>query len=128
MYAKSAMRQYQQVDTHAQVLEASPHRLIQMLMEGGLSRLAQAKGAMSRGQIAEKGVLVGKAIDIIGGLREGLDMEKGGEIAANLNNLYLYMTRCLIEANKTNDESKLDEVAKLLRTIKEGWDGIAPVA
>ncbi|MBA1247947.1 flagellar export chaperone FliS [Pseudomonas luteola] len=128
MYAKSAMRQYQQVDTHAQVLEASPHRLIQMLMEGGLSRLAQAKGAMSRGQIAEKGVLVGKAIDIIGGLREGLDMEKGGEIAANLNNLYLYMTRCLIEANKTNDESKLDEVAKLLRTIKEGWDGIAPAA
>ncbi|MBH3437063.1 flagellar export chaperone FliS [Pseudomonas luteola] len=128
MYAKSAMRQYQQVDTHAQVLEASPHRLIQMLMEGGLSRLAQAKGAMGRGQIAEKGVLVGKAIDIIGGLREGLDMEKGGEIAANLNNLYLYMTRCLIEANKTNDESKLDEVAKLLRTIKEGWDGIAPAA
>lgn len=128
MYAKSAMRHYQQVNTHAQVIEASPHRLIQMLMEGGLSRLAQAKGALSRGQIAEKGVLIGKAIDIIGGLRESLDPEKGGEIALNLNDLYLYMTQRLIEANQHNDEAKIDEVAKLLRTIKEGWDGIAPAA
>ncbi|WP_313548560.1 flagellar export chaperone FliS [Pseudomonas sp.] len=128
MYAKSALHHYQQVNTHAQVLEANPHRLIQMLMEGGLSRLAQAKGAMSRGQIAEKGILIGKAIDIIGGLRECLDPEKGGQIASNLNELYLYMTRRLIEANRHNDEAKIDEVAKLLRTIKEGWDGIAPVA
>jgi len=128
VYAKSALHHYQQVNTHAQVLEANPHRLIQMLMEGGLSRLAQAKGAMSRGQIAEKGILIGKAIDIIGGLRECLDPEKGGQIASNLNELYLYMTRRLIEANRHNDEAKIDEVAKLLRTIKEGWDGIAPVA
>lgn len=126
MYAKSAMRHYQQVNTHAQIIEASPHRLIQMLMEGGLSRLAQAKGALSRGQIAEKGILIGKAIDIIGGLRESLDPEKGGQIALNLNDLYLYMTQRLIEANQHNDEAKIDEVAKLLRTIKEGWDGIAP--
>lgn len=126
MYAKSAMRHYQQVNNHAQVLEASPHRLIQMLMEGGLSRLAQAKGALNRGQTAEKGVLIGKAIDIIGGLRESLDPEKGGQIAVNLNDLYLYMTQRLVEANQHNDEAKIDEVAKLLRTIKEGWDGIAP--
>jgi flagellar protein FliS len=128
MYTQSAMRHYQQVSTQAQVLEASPHRLIQMLMEGGLSRLAQAKGAMSRGQIAEKGVLIGKAIDIIGGLREALDPEKGGQIAGNLNELYVYMTTSLIEANRKNDMAKIDEVAKLLRTVKEGWDGIAPAA
>ncbi|WP_312507843.1 flagellar export chaperone FliS [Pseudomonas luteola] len=126
MYAKSAMRHYQQVNTHAQVLEASPHRLVQLLMETGLTRLAQAKGAMVRGQVAEKGVLIGKAIDIIGGLREALDPEKGGKIALNLNDLYVYMTQRLIEANQHNDETKIDEVAKLLRTVKEGWDGIAP--
>lgn len=128
MYTQSAVRHYQQVSIQAQVLEATPHRLIQMLMEGGLSRLAQAKGAMSRGQIAEKGVLIGKAIDIIGGLREALDPEKGGQIASNLNELYVYMTASLIEANRKNDMAKIDEVAKLLRTIKEGWDGIAPAA
>jgi flagellar protein FliS len=29
-----ALRQYQKVNTHAQISEASPHRLVQMLMEG----------------------------------------------------------------------------------------------
>ena len=71
MNAMAALRQYQTVNTQAQVTDASPHRLIQMLMEGGLSRLAQAKGAMLHGQSAQKGELISKAIGIIGGLREG---------------------------------------------------------
>ncbi len=73
MNAMMAMRQYQSVNTQAQAIEASPHRLIQMLLEGGLSRLAQARGAMERGQVAEKGELIGKSIGIIGGLRDALD-------------------------------------------------------
>lgn len=44
MYAMSAMKQYQQVGVQAQVNDADPHRLIQMLMQGGLDRIAQAKG------------------------------------------------------------------------------------
>ena len=60
-----ALRQYQKVSSHAQVSEASPHRLVQMLMEGGLDRMAQAKGALSRGDIAQKGLTLGKAIEII---------------------------------------------------------------
>ena len=83
MNAMAALRQYQTVNTQAQVADASPHRLIQMLMEGGLSRLAQAKGAMLHGQAAQKGELISKAIGIIGGLREGLDLQRGGEVAAN---------------------------------------------
>src|SRR5690606_28563839 len=79
-----AMKQYQTVSVHAQVTEADPHRLIQMLMEGGLQRLAQAKGAMEYGNVALKGELIGKAMGIIGGLRDALDKDKGGEIASNL--------------------------------------------
>jgi len=71
-----ALRQYQKVNSHAQISEATPHRLVQMLMEGGLDRMAQAKGAMARGDIAEKGLMLGKAIDIIIGLRDGLQPEK----------------------------------------------------
>ena len=85
MNAMAALRQYQTVNTQAQLSDASPHRLIQMLMEGGLSRLAQARGAMQRGQVAAKGELISKAIGIIGGLREGLNLQSGGEIAANLS-------------------------------------------
>ncbi|CAM5559591.1 Flagellar protein FliS OS=Stutzerimonas stutzeri OX=316 GN=CXK95_10375 PE=3 SV=1 [Stutzerimonas stutzeri] len=125
MNAMAAMRQYQQVGVKAQVTEADPHRLIQMLMQGGLDRIAQARGAMEREAFAEKGVLIGKAINIIGGLRDVLDKEAGGELATNLERLYEYMTMRLFEASRHNNVSKLDEVAKLLGEIKSGWDGIA---
>ncbi len=125
MNAMLAMKQYQQVGVQAQVTEASPHRLIQMLMQGGLDRIYQAKGALEYGRVAEKGELIGKSIAIIGGLREALDHEVGGELAANLDRLYDYMIRRLTEANRKNDTVALAEVAGLLQEVKSGWDGIA---
>ncbi len=125
MNAMTAMRQYQSVNTQAQAIEASPHRLIQMLIEGGLTRLAQARGAMERNQIALKGELVSKAIAIVGGLRQGLNVEKGGELAENLDRLYEYMTTRLMEANLKNDPVILEEVSELLREVKNGWDAIS---
>ncbi|WP_312143531.1 MULTISPECIES: flagellar export chaperone FliS [Stutzerimonas stutzeri subgroup] len=126
MNAMAAMRQYQQVGVKAQVTEADPHRLIQMLMQGGLDRIAQAKGAMEREAFAEKGVLIGKAINIIGGLRDALDQDVGGDLVANLDRLYEYMTMRLFEASRHNDVEKLNEVGKLLGEIKVAWDQIAP--
>ncbi|WP_341303415.1 flagellar export chaperone FliS [Pseudomonas sp. TMP25] len=125
MNAMSALKQYQTVNTQAQTTEASPHRLIQMLMEGGLTRLAQARGAIERDQVALKGEFISKAIGIIGGLREGLNLELGGEVAVNLDNLYEYMTTRLVEANVQNIVAPLDEVSGLLRNVKSGWDAIA---
>ncbi|NNA68168.1 flagellar export chaperone FliS [Pseudomonas gessardii] len=123
-----ALRQYQKVNSHAQVSEASPHRLVQMLMEGGLDRMAQAKGALSRGDIAQKGLMLGKAIEIISGLRDGLEPEKAEDPAAvqRLDALYAYMSNRLVEANGVNDADMIDEVARLLITVKSGWDAIAP--
>lgn len=125
MNAMTAMKQYQSVNTQAQAADASPHRLIQMLMEGGLSRLAQARGALERGQTALKGELIGKVIAIVGGLRAGLNLEQGGEIAANLDGLYEYMMLRLVQANVQNDGAPLEEVAGLLRNIKSSWDAIS---
>ena len=120
-----ALRQYQKVNVHAQASEASPHRLVQMLMEAGLDRIAQAKGAIGRKDIPAKGVLIGKAIDIMGGLREGLDMENSADTLSSVDNLYIYMMQRLAEANIKSDPKILDEVASLLITVKEGWDAIA---
>ncbi|WP_434558103.1 flagellar export chaperone FliS [Pseudomonas sp. Z5-35] len=120
-----ALRQYQKIGAQAQTSEASPHRLVQMLMEGGLDRIAQAKGAMERKDIPNKGVLISKAIGIVGGLREGLDLENQAGSVAELDALYAYMMKRLAEANAKTDPKILDEVADLLRTVKEGWDGIA---
>lgn len=123
-----ALRQYQKIGAQAQTSEASPHRLVQMLMEGGLDRIAQAKGAMERKDVANKGVFIGKAIGIIGGLREGLDLEKQAESVSELDSLYAYMMKRLAEANLRTDPKILDEVADLLRTVKDGWDAIAAPA
>ncbi|QIB04395.1 flagellar export chaperone FliS [Pseudomonas fluorescens] len=120
-----ALRQYQKIGAQAQTSEASPHRLVQMLMEGGLDRIAQAKGAMERKDIANRGILISKAIGIVGGLREGLDLENQAESVAELDTLYAYMMKRLAEANVKADPKILDEVAGLLRTVKEGWDAIA---
>ena len=119
-----ALKQYQQVSTQSGVAYASPHRLIQMLMEGAFERIATAKGCIQRHDIPGKGEQIGKAIDIIGGLREALNLEAGGELAANLEALYEFMQRRLLEANLRSDIAILDEVADLLRPIKEGWDAI----
>jgi flagellar protein FliS len=121
-----ALRQYQKISSHAQTSEASPHRLVQMLMEGGLDRMAQAKGAMARKDFANKGIFISKAIGIIGGLREGLDLDTDPTDALrNQDNLYHFMMKRLTEANVKNDPKILDEVARLLITVKEGWDAIA---
>ena len=120
-----ALRQYQKIGSQAQTSEASSHRLVQMLMEGGLDRIAQAKGAMSRKEIANKGIFISKAIGIVGGLRDGLDLEKEPtEALIRQDKLYHYMMTRLAEANAHNDQKMLDEVAGLLITVKEGWDAI----
>ena len=127
MNPMKALRAYQKVNSHAQISEASPHRLIQMLFEGGLDRLAQTKGAMARGDIAQKCLLITKCIDIITGLRQGLNEEKAEDPAAiqQLDSLYEYMNSQLLKANLNNDPEIIDEVARLLTTLKSGWDAIA---
>lgn len=119
-----ALRQYQKIGAQAQTSEASPHRLVQMLMEGGLDRIAQASGSMQRKDLAGKGIAIGKAIGIIGGLRDGLDRDNMTDELNRLDNLYLYMTRRLSEANMHNDPAILEEVRGLLATVKEGWDAV----
>jgi len=121
---QTALNQYRTVGVQSTILDATPHRLIQMLMEGVLDRLHSAKGCMAQGKMAEKGKLIGAAISIVEGLRASLDMNAGGEIAGNLDALYEYMNRRLFEANVKNDAAAVEEVANLMAEIKAGWDAI----
>jgi len=118
------LRAYQQINTQTSITDADPHRLIQLLYNGALERINMAKARMQAKDFEGKGKLISKAIEIIGGLRSFLDFEKGGDLAPRLEGLYDYMERTLFEANARNDVAKLDEVAKLLHAMKEGWDGI----
>lgn len=121
MTNQSAAASYQSVKTHASAEAASPHKLIEMLFDGALERIAQAKGAMEYGQIEMRNNKINSAISVVGGLRESLDHDNGGEIAANLDGLYVYVQNTLSRANYNNDPAKLEEAAALLGEIRSAW-------
>lgn len=124
MNASVAMKQYRQNHVQGGIEDASPHRLVQMLMEGALEKILTAKGFMSANNIARKGENISWAISIIDSLRSCLNVEAGGEFAENLASLYNYMEQQLLQANIKNDPKILDEVAQLMIQIKSGWDAI----
>ncbi|MDO6514518.1 MULTISPECIES: flagellar export chaperone FliS [unclassified Neptuniibacter] len=120
----NALKEYKSVDLRATVETASPHKLISMLLEGALTSLAKAKGSIERKQIEERTEHLNKASDIIVGLKGALDLEKGGEVAANLDELYNYMIRQLIVANRENNADKVQEVMGLILEIRQGWSSM----
>ena len=128
MNQKAALSQYRNINTQLAIEQASSHRLVQMLMEGALQRMAEARGAMQRKATAEKGEAIGKAISIIGGLRDSLKHEVKSDLPQKMDNLYVYITMRLLDANRQNDAASLDELIHLMKTLKEGWDGIGSQA
>ena len=112
---------YTQTNIESIVHEATPHKLIEMLFKGAKDALSQAVGAIERKDFEAKSKKISKAAEIILNLRTYLDKEKGGEVANNLNELYTYMAKVLIDANRTNDTEKLREVSALLDTVADGW-------
>lgn len=122
--ALSGIDEYTRLALRTDVETASPHRLILLLMDGAIDKLRAARAAMTRGNIAAKGTNITWAMSIIDGLRASLNLERGGQIAANLDALYDYMIRTLVTANLHNDDTKLGEVERLLGEIRSGWKGI----
>ena len=115
---------YTQTNIESIVHEATPHKLISMLLKGATDALAQAIGAIERKDFEGKSKKISKATEIILNLQTYLDSEKGGEVADNLNELYTYMVKALIDANRTNDLEKLREVSGLLDTVADGWTSV----
>ncbi len=120
------LQHYQKMNADQAVSGADPHRLIVMLMQGVIEKVAKAKGYLQQGNRAEKAQQISWAISILDGLRMSLDKEQGGEIAQNLDDLYGYMEEQLLTANVKDDANLLEEVASLMKTILSGWMEIAP--
>ncbi|KDE40449.1 Flagellar biosynthesis protein FliS [Nitrincola lacisaponensis] len=118
--------QYKQIGVETALVNASPHRLIQMLYEGALTQLANAKGAIQNDQIELLSVSIKKTSNILIGLEEGLDLEKGGEIASNLQALYRFLQTELIAAQSTQSVEKIDAMISVLVELKSAWDAIEP--
>ncbi len=124
----SSIAAYKSVAAHGVALEATPHQLICMLMDGALDRLVSAKGCIERGESVDKAVLLHRVGEIISELSCSLDHSVGGEVSKNLDRLYDYMMRRVLHANINNDLAAIEEVTKLLGNIRNAWVAIPPAA
>jgi flagellar secretion chaperone FliS len=126
-YARnSKLAAYQSVSVHGGVASADPHRLVLMLMDGALERMAIARGCIERGQIAKKAQALHQCVNIVNELRGSLNLAQGGSLAQNLSELYDYMLRQLLRANIDSDSEFIKEVASLMSEVRGAWVAIAP--
>jgi flagellar secretion chaperone FliS len=112
---------YQQVQVHSR----SPIELVVMLYDGAIDSLGRAGDALRRRDLPAKRDHVARALAIVGQLQSTLDMDAGGDIARDLDNLYLYLTGRIVEASARLDPMPLEEASRLLVTLREGWAQIA---
>lgn len=118
-------RMYHQVGVETGVAGANPHTLTLMLLDGFINVVRLARQALRDGHTADKGRHIGHASRILDeGLKAPLDLQAGGELAANLHDLYAYLLVRLMHANLHNDATALDEVLRLIEPVREGWVGI----
>jgi flagellar protein FliS len=104
-----------------QVNTASPEQLLILLYNGAIRFLNEAEGAMQEGHVAQRGLMISRTINIINELCATLDHEIGGEISANLEALYNYMNRELLQANIKDDLKRLGQVKAMLTDLRDTW-------
>ncbi|HHA3413195.1 TPA: flagellar export chaperone FliS [Salmonella enterica subsp. enterica serovar Muenchen] len=127
MIAMRGSEVYAKVSLQSRLSGATSYQLISILFEGAHNAIQCAKIYAQNGNVARRGEMISKAINIIdNGLRSALDHEQGGEIAANLDRLYEYMLRTLLQANLKHDQTLLFHVDELLVGIAETWEKINP--
>ncbi len=107
------------------VTTQSKGRLVVMLYEGAIKFLKLAIKELEAGNYEAKGQYISRALDIINELNAVLDMNSGGEIAANLRSLYVFMIGRLSDANIKRDASIISDVIRLLEELNQGWKVIA---
>lgn len=116
---------YKRVGAQTSVEGASPHQVICLLFEALVQSLNSARGCLSRGDIDGKGQSIGKAVRILEeGLKAGLDVESGGDLAVNLRGLYNYSILRLTTANLKNDITLIEEVTQLIVPVFDAWKSI----
>jgi flagellar protein FliS len=114
------------VSIQGNVAGADPHRLVLMLMDGVMDRLANARGCIERHETARKAQLLHSCVILLGELRGSLNLAQGGALARNLSELYDYMVRQVLRANVESNVEYVKEVSSLMAEVRSAWTAIAP--
>jgi flagellar protein FliS len=103
------------------VLTAPPEQLVLMLYDGALRFIARASIAMREQGPVAAAEPIKRAQAIVEELLSALDHDAGGEIADRLQAIYVYCLRLLPEAQLHADVERLEQVASMLRELREAW-------
>ena len=107
------------------VTTATGVELVVLCYEQAIKSLSEAKVYYEQKEYIQKGKALQNALDIIGELKVALDFERGGEIAKNLDAIYAYIMKTLLEAGIKRQLDSFDHSIQILRELKEAWEGIA---
>jgi flagellar secretion chaperone FliS len=121
-FGTRSVKTYNAVGIETAVAGANPHQLISLLFDELQKQLLSARCSMSAGDISAKGRAIGRAVRILEeGLKAGLDIQRGGALAGNLQRLYDYCIFQVSQANLRNDTAMIDEVVQLIQPVADGW-------
>ena len=124
MSYQEAYGDYHAVNLDAQTSRASPVELVLLLTDGLLDELARARAHIAAKRYEQKAASIDKCVEIINGLSSSLDFEQGGETVANLAGIYEFCATHLHGAGIKMDPAMVDEVVRVLTTIRQGWKGV----
>jgi flagellar biosynthetic protein FliS len=127
MYSKTGQSAYAQVSLESQVAGATPHQLITLLLEGAVSAMMRAKIYFETGNIAKRGEMISRAINIIdNGLRASLNHEVGGQVTEEMESLYEYVSRSLLLLNLEKKPEELPHLIEIMTNLSTTWKEIEP--
>lgn len=121
MYQGAASQRAKMAYQSSQVQMEDPMGLIVRLYDGMLGFLRQGAARLDAGDKIGAAEPIRRATDIVGELQGVLDLERGGEIAANLDRLYGYCRRRILEAHLAAQADGLEEVARLMAPLRDAW-------
>lgn len=115
--ARKARQAYQSTQVEAE----DSLGLVIKLYDGAIGFLQRGADAIGRRDFSSAAEPVRRAGDIIGELQAVLDLDLGGEVAVNLDRIYSYCRRRILEGNLQSDPAPLMEIADLLAPLRDAW-------
>ena len=121
MRAANPWKSYRETAT----LTAPPGQIILMLFEGAIRSLERSLPGFENSDPAEANMIIHnnlqRAQDIIRELNDALNMEQGGEFAANMRRLYNYLERRIWESNLKKNSTGVGEAIRHLTVLRDAW-------
>ncbi len=121
MTAQRMLSTYRQTEVQSR----TPLELVVMLYDGGLAFIHQARAAIERNDIAARRDASTRALAVVSQLQSTLNMEAGGDVARQLDELYSWITGRILAATMDNRVEPLDEAARVLAMLRDSWVTIA---